>query len=159
MRNIIRAALFAIVLLGTIRATAQAKNYKCMIQMNSYLGEGAYIVVSLMDEANNYKQTLYVLGADRKWYRDLKEWYKAYKEKPADISAITGASVSGGDRSVVTLAVDEAKINAGYKIRFESAVENKGYHVTDVEVPLTIEGLSAKTDGRGFIRYVRFSGS
>ena len=74
-----------------------------------------------------------------------------------NISAITGASVTGGDRSVNVLEIETSKINAGYKIRFESAVEDKEYHVKDLEVPLTTEGLSEKTDGTGFIRYVRFS--
>ena len=48
-------------------------------------------------------------------------------------------------------------INAGYKLRFETAVEDKNYNEKDVEVPLTTEGMAAKTDGTGYIRYVRFS--
>ena len=128
-----------------------------MIQMTNYLGEGAYIVVSLINKDDSYNKTLYVLGADKKWYKTLTEWDKAYKKKPANISAVTGASVSGGDRSVVTLEIDNTKINAGYKIRFESAVEDKKYFVKDLEIPLTTESLVAKTDGTGYIRYVRFS--
>lgn len=149
------AALFALAL--PLLAPAQSTKYKCMIQMTNYLGEGAYIAVSLIDKAGAYEKTLYVLGSDRKWYPDLKEWHKAYKKKPTNISAVTGASVSGGDRSVVTLELDKAKINAGYKLRFESAVEDKAYHVKDLEIPLTTEGLAAKSEGTGYIRYVRFS--
>ncbi len=143
----------------TANAQGTVKKYRCMIQMNSYLGEGAYIVVSLVNNDGSYNQTLYVLGDDRKWYPDLKEWHKAYSKKPANISAITGASVTGGDRTVITIEIDDNKINAGYKLRFESAVEKKGYHVTDAEVPLSTEGLGVKTEGTGFIRYVRFSGN
>lgn len=138
-------------------AIAQGTKYKCMIQMTNYMGEGAYVVVSLMDKAGGYEKTLYVLGSDKKWYPDVKEWHKAYKKKPTDISAITGASVAGGDRSVVTLDIDNSKINAGYTLRFEAAVEDKEYHIKDLEVPLTTEGLAGKTDGKGYIRYVRFS--
>ncbi|MEO5893161.1 MAG: DUF2271 domain-containing protein [Ferruginibacter sp.] len=138
-------------------ARAQSTKYKCMIQMTNYLGEGAYIVVSLINKDDAYTKTLYVLGADKKWYKTLKEWDKAYKKKPANISAVTGASVSGGDRSVVTLELDNAIINAGYKLRFESAVEDKEYHVKDLEMPLTTESLGAKNEGKGYIRYVRFS--
>ena len=97
------------------------------------------------------------MGTDKEWYPDLKEWHKAYKKKPANISAVTGASVAGGDRSVVTLELETAKINKGYTLRFESAVEDKEYHVKDLEVPLTTEGLSSKKDGTNYIRYVRFS--
>lgn len=136
---------------------AQTTPYKCMIQMTNYLGEGAYIVVSIIDNKGDYDQTLYVLGSDRKWYKTLKEWDKAYKKKPTNISAISGASISGGDRSVVTLNIDKSKIDAGYKLRFESAVEDKEYHVKDLEMPLTTAALAAKNDGTGYIRYVRFS--
>ena len=97
------------------------------------------------------------MGSDKEWYPDIKEWYKAYKKKPTNISAVTGASVAGGDRSVVTLELETAKINAGYTLRFESAVEDKVYHVKDLEVPLTTEALGSKRDGTNYIRYVRFS--
>ena len=140
-----------------IITTAQTTKYKCMIQMTNYMGDGAYIVVSLVNKDNAYDKTLYVLGSDKKWYPDLKEWYKAYKKKPTNISATTGASVSGGDRSVVTLELSNAQINAGYKLRFESAVEDKPYYVKDLEFPLTTESLAAKNEGTGYIRYVRFS--
>jgi hypothetical protein len=58
---------------------------------------------------------------------------------------------------VVVLEIENAKLNANYKIRFESAVEDKPYYVKDLEVPLTTDGLAAKSEGTGYIRYVRFS--
>ncbi|RYY18281.1 MAG: DUF2271 domain-containing protein [Chitinophagaceae bacterium] len=128
-----------------------------MVQMSNYVGEGAYIVVSIIDPKGGYDKTLSVMGPDKEWYPDWKEWHKAYKKKPVNISAITGASVAGGDRSVVTLEIENAKINAGYTLRFETAVEDKQYHVKDIEVPLTTEGLTGKKDGTNYIRYVRFS--
>ncbi len=149
--------IFSLALVSPAKTIAQTTKYKCMVQMTNYLGEGAYIVVSLIDKNNNYNKTLYVLGGDRKWYKTLKEWDKAYKKKPTNISAVTGASISGGDRSVVMLEIENAKIDAGYKLRFESAVEDKAYHVKDLEMPLTTKDLAAKTEGTGYIRYVRFS--
>jgi hypothetical protein len=131
--------------------------YKCLIQMTNYTGEGAYIVVSLIDPKGNYEKTLRVMGPDKKWYKNLASWHKFYSKRPAAIDGITGASVTGGDRSVTVLEIDNSKINAGYKIRFESSVEDNKYHETDAEIPLTTEGLSAKTDGTGYIRYVRLA--
>jgi hypothetical protein len=141
----------------TFAQTTGTSKYKCMIQMTNYMGEGAYIVISLINSKGAYDKTLYVLGPDKKWYNSIKEWHKFQSKKPANISAITGASVTGGDRSVNVLEIDNAKINAGYKIRFESAVEDKDYNVKDLEIPLTTEALSAKNEGTGYIRYVRFS--
>ncbi|GAB2686226.1 hypothetical protein GCM10027037_05060 [Mucilaginibacter koreensis] len=128
-----------------------------MIQMTNYMGEGAYIVISLVNPKGDYDKTLYVLGSDKKWYKSLKEWHKFYAKKPSNISAITGASVTGGDRSVNVIEIKTSKINAGYKLRFESAVEDKNYYIKDIEIPLTTETLAAKNEGTGFIRYVRFS--
>lgn len=137
-------------------AAAQTAKYKCMIQMTNYMGEGAYIVLSLINSKGAYEKTLYVMGPDKKWYKTIKEWNKFYLKQP-NVSAVTGASVAGGDRSVNVIEIEKSKINAGYKLRFESAVEDKDYHVKDLEIPLTTAALAAKNEGTGYIRYVRFS--
>lgn len=156
MKNIFKTTLLTLAVFGCSNFSfAQAKKYKCMVQMTNYMGEGAYIVISLVDSKGAYEKTLYVMGSDKKWYPDLKEWHKAQAKKPANIAAVTGASVSGGDRSVHVIEIDDSKINKGYTLRFESAVEDKKYNVKDVEIPLTTENLSAKTAGTGYIRYVR----
>lgn len=159
MRNFCKIGFFVISLslVQPFISSAQTTKYKCMIQMTNYMGEGAYIVVSIVDAKGGYDKTLYVLGSDKKWYKTLKEWNKAYLKKPSNISAITGASAAGGDRSVVELDIETSKLNSNYKLRFESAVEDKPYYIKDLEIPLTTAGLSAKSEGTGYIRYVRFS--
>jgi len=150
--------ILALVLIQSGVSYAQkTTSYKCMVQMTNYMGEGAYIVVSLVDSKGAYEKTLYVMGSDKKWYKNLAQWFKFYKSKPTNISAITGASVTGGDRSVTTFEIEDSKINAGYKLRFETAVEDNKYYEKDLEVPLTTEGISGKTEGTGYIRYVRLS--
>lgn len=128
-----------------------------MLQMSNYMGEGAYVVVSLIDVKGNYDKTLYVMGDDKKWYKTLKEWNKFYTARPTNISAKTGASVTGGDRSVTTLEIEDAKLNKGYKLRFETAVEDQKYYVSDLEIPLTTEAIAEKKEGKGYIRYVRLN--
>ena len=156
-------ALFRLCLIGTglflfaASGIAQTHKYKCLLQMSGYMGEGAYIVVSLIDPKGAYEKTLYVMGDNKKWYNTIKEWHTFYTKKPTDISAITGASVAGGDRSVTVFDIEDSKLNSGYKLRFESAVEDKEYYVKDLELPLTTENMSGKTDGTGYIRYVRFT--
>ena len=157
MKKYIKYTVLVLVLgLFANQATAQTSKYKCMLQMSNYVGEGAYIVVSLINPKGQYEKTLYVMGDDKKWYKDIKEWYKFYNKKKK-VDAKTGASMAGGDRSVTVLEIDDSKLNAGYKIRFESAVENQKYHVTDVEIPLTNEGLAEKAEGKGYIRFVKLS--
>ena len=140
----------------SVYAQAQSSKYKCMVQLSNYMGEGAYIAVSLVNPQGTYEKTIYVLGSDKKWYSSLKEWHKFNVKKPVNISAITGASVTGGQRSNVIIELEDSKINKGYKLRFESAVENQKYHQEDVEFPLTTDALSGKSEGKGFIRFVRF---
>ncbi|MDF7822091.1 DUF2271 domain-containing protein [Runella sp. MFBS21] len=136
---------------------AQSSKYKCLVQMNSYEGEGAYIVISLINPQGAYEKTLYLLGPDKQWYKTLKDWHKFQTKSKEKLSAITGASVSGGDRAMKTIEIEDSKIDKGYKLRFESAVEDQKYHTTDVEIPLTTTALTERAVGNGYIRFVKLS--
>ena len=125
--------------------------------MTNYKGLEAYVVVSLIDPQGNYEKTLYMMGPDKQWYNGFKEWDKAQKKKKEKLDAITGASVAAGDRSITTFTIDESKMNKGYKLRFETAVEDQNYHVTDVEIPLTTTAVTQRTEGKGYIRYVKLN--
>lgn len=134
---------------------AKSTKYKCLLQMSNYKGLEAYVVVSLIAPNGQYEKTLYVMGPDKQWYNGFKEWDKALSKKNENLSAITGASIAAGDRSITTFTIDDAKMNKGYQLRFETSVEDQNYHVKDVQIPLTTEGVSQKVDGEGYIRYVR----
>lgn len=136
---------------------AQASKYKCLLQMTNYNGEGAYIVVSVINPKGAYEKTLYMMGPDAKWHDTLKEWHKFQTKKPVKLNAITGASVAGGDRNISTFSIEDKYMNKGYKLRFETAVEDQKYNVSDIEIPLTTAGITAKTEGKGYIRYVKLN--
>ena len=158
MKSIFKISLTTILICFlSFQVRAQNSKYKCMLQMSNYMGEGAYIVVSLINSKGDYEKTLYVMGDDKKWYKSLKEWHKFYSQKPTDISAKTGASVTGGDRSITTIEIEDSKINKGYKLRFETAVEDQKYYTNDLEIPLTTQGIAEKTEGKEYIRYVRLN--
>lgn len=156
MNNFLRIGILALLLSFVNEASAQTSKYKCMIQMNAYTGEEAYIAVSLINPKGSYDKTLYVLGRDTKWYNGFKDWFKFFS-KTKKLNAKTGASVAGGDRSLVNLEIEDKWMDKGYKLRFETAVEDQKYVVNDVEVALTTEMLSGKADGKGYIKYIRFS--
>ena len=160
MKNLVKIAFTIALVCSSFVSFAQKTaitKYKCMVQMTNYPGEGAYIVVSLIDPKGAYEKTLYMMGPDKQWYKDLKEWNKFQNKKKSNINAITGASIAGGDRSMTVLEIENSKINAGYSLRFESAVENQEYHLKDLEFPLTTENLAKKNEGTGYIRYVRLN--
>ena len=135
---------------------SDTKKYKCMVQLTNYEGEGAYIIVSVLDSDNNYLRTLRVLGDDDEWYPDLPSWWDFHEEndKP-DIDGITGATIAGGERSVFVLNISDDLIDSGNTLRFETAVEHQKYVEEDLQVPLTTTTLSGKFEGTEYIRYVR----
>lgn len=133
----------------------ETTSVKCLIQMTNYTGEGAYVVVSLINPEGTYEETLYVQGKDKEWYSDITEWWKFYGKRRPNIDAISGATIAGGERTVSLLKIASEKIDAGYSIRFETAVEDQEYYTDDVQFELTSESIKSKIEGKGFIRYVR----
>jgi hypothetical protein len=144
----------AFLLISAIKPVEKA-TYKCMIQLKNYSGEGAYVVISLIDAQGEYQETLYVQGKDSEWYSEIGEWWKFYGKRRPDIDAISGATISGGERTVYVLQIPKDKIDKGYRIRFETAVEDQEYHVKDLQFPLTAANLNGTKEGTGYIRYVR----
>lgn len=158
MKKIVKLLLVGIVALAfSTQVKAQEAKYKCMLQMSNYGGLEAYIVVSLIDAKGNYEKTLYVMGPDKQWYNGFKEWHAKMDKKKERLNAITGASVAAGDRSVTTFSIDESKMNKGYKLRFETSVEDGKYYTQDVEIPLTTADITKKIDGKGYLRYVKLT--
>lgn len=136
----------------------QTTKYKTMIQMQNYTGKEAYVIISIINPKGQYDQTLAVLGPDNEWYNTLKEWDKFRVKKKEKLNAITGASVAGGARATRVIEFDTAKLNKGYKLRFETAVETQKYHIKDAEIALATSALDDKAGakGTGYVRSVRF---
>ena len=136
---------------------------KCKIEMIEYRGEGAYIAVSLIDENDKYLKTLHVLGEDKTWFFDMRLFWANLKSNGliddeayyAHVDGITGPTIGGGKNLVVPLILDKNQIDKGYKILFETAVENKGYFRGDLTFELTEKSLNDSFEGTGFIKSVR----
>lgn len=152
--KIIPALLLVAFLIVSFTKT-ETKAIKCMIQMTNYTGEGAYVVISLMNPDGDYEETLHVQGKDNEWYSEISEWWKFYGKHRPNIDAISGATISGGERTVSVLKIPADKIDKGYSLRFETAVEDQEYYKDDLQLDLTTENLKTKKEGKGFIRYVR----
>ncbi|MFY0593143.1 DUF2271 domain-containing protein [Roseivirga sp.] len=129
--------------------------YKCLIQLTNYGGEGAYVVLSVLDDKGEYIQTLSVHGDDEDWYEDLPAWYEFYPNNKEKIDGMAGASILSGGRKVASLTLDASLINAGYKLRFETAVEDQEYYEKDLEIDLTENVAGQRLKGNGYIRYVQ----
>ncbi|MEM6525582.1 MAG: DUF2271 domain-containing protein [Bacteroidota bacterium] len=130
-------------------------SYRCLIQLTNYGGEGAYVITSIINPQGEYEKTLYVGGDDEEWYPDLPTWYEYYEKSELDIDGITGASIKSGGRKIALLEIDADKLNNGYKLRFESSVEDGLYHEKDIELDLSDQAIGKTIEGSGYIRYVR----
>ena len=130
-------------------------NLKCLIQLTNYTGEGAYVMVSLLDPKGKYVKTLQVFGKEKRWWDDLPSWFKFYTSSKENVDAISGASITAGARKVFSFKADEALLGKGYKLRFETAVENQNYKEKDVEMELSEENIGNTINGTGYIRYVK----
>lgn len=157
MKHFIR--IFPILVFTTVLLTAfssvEKVPVKCMIQMINYTGEGAYVIISLIDPEGAYEETLYVQGKDNEWYSEISEWWKFYGKRRLDIDAIAGETIAGGERTISIIKIPSEKIDQGYSIRFETSVEDQEYYTDDVQFSLTSESIKSKVEGKGFIRYVR----
>ncbi|WP_034058397.1 DUF2271 domain-containing protein [Lacinutrix jangbogonensis] len=152
--------IFPLILLSAFTLLAfktqtKSTNVKCMIQMTNYTGEGAYVVISLINPDGKYEETLYVQGKDSEWYSEIPDWWKFYGKRRANIDAISGATISGGERTISVVKIANDKIDSGYNIRFETAVEDQEYYTDDVQFELTSKSIKNKVEGKGFIRYIR----
>lgn len=155
-KGIIAASLVLGLIVNFSFSAQPAKTkYKCLVQMINYEGENAYVITSLMDPKGNYQSTLHIHGDDDEWYHEISEWWDFFGKKKRNIDGITGATVGGGERNVFLFEVDETILDQGYKIRFETSVEDQKYHTKDLEIPLNSEITQAKMLGTGYIRYVR----
>lgn len=148
-------SLLVLMLLASFLVGTKSSSYKCLIQMVNYNGEGAYLVISLIDPDGHYQKTLFVQGDDDEWYPDMTEWWDYFDSEEENIDAVTGATIGGGERAISVFDIEDSKVDAGYKIRFETAVEDQEYYLDDVEFPLTSENIKSKFEGKGYIRYVR----
>ena len=72
------------------------------------------------------------------------------------IDGISGATISGGQRRVFPIQIPVQLLNKGYRLRFETAVEDKGYHTEDVALDLNLTALGENYQGSGFIQQIKF---
>ncbi|MEM8486700.1 MAG: DUF2271 domain-containing protein [Bacteroidota bacterium] len=157
MKTFILLLVFGVGLSAMDSSTSKTDtvSYKCMVQMVNYTGEKAYLVISLIDPDGNYIRTLDVMGDDEEWYSDIKEWWQFFEPSGGSVDGISGASIGNGERQITILELETANIDAGYTLRFETAVEDKEYHPIDLEIPLNSASIKGKMEGTGYIRYVR----
>lgn len=153
LKKAIAASMFAAVAMPSV---SQAAEGTLLVQLNDYDGYEAFYAMYLVDPEGRYVRTLWVAGSKPQFFKDMPRWWKYLGRAPQDIDAITGASVAPGDRDVVRIDLDDDILDAGYKIRIETSVEDQNNYPDDVEVELDSKHMKDKIPGTGYIRYFRY---
>lgn len=139
-----------------LTSAARADEAIVLVQLNEYVGPEAYFHLYLVNPAGKFDRTLWVSGPEKIWWPDSKRWYGYFNRARENVDAITGASTPAGARSVMRVEIDPALVDAGYKLRVETSVENADNVQQDVEIELTNGNQRVKTSGSGYVRYLRY---
>lgn len=152
----LRTRILILVSLLALAAPSQAKEAVVLVQLNEYKGPEAYFHLYLVNSKGKFDRTLWVSGPEKIWWPDSKRWFGYHSRARENVDGITGASTAGGARSVMRVNIDEALVDAGYKIRVETSVENADNIQTDVEIELTSDNQRKKIPGTNYVRYLRY---
>lgn len=146
------------VLAGALAAPslASARQVSFETQLSSYGGDGAYVAMYVTDRAGRYQGTLWVAGRKAKYYRHLRDWYRA-TGGTAKVDGITGASVGAGKTLRATLDLSDTLLDAGYEVHIDTAVEDMKEYPSEVVVPLTTSGANKTVKGSGYVKSFRYS--
>lgn len=147
------AAVAGVLALPTL---ASARQVALETQLANYGGDGAYVAIYLTDRNGRYDRTLWVAGSKAKYWRHLRDWYRA-TGGTAKVDGISGASVGAGQTLRVTVDVADALLDAGYQIHVDTAVEKMKENPSEVVVPLTAAGAGKPTAGRGYVKSFRYT--
>ncbi len=148
MTHILRATVASLAL--TIGATqAFARPMTVTVDMASFRGPKAYIAVYVTAPDGRVHDTLYVGGRDSGYYRHLRDWARGASGSQTPIHAVTGASVGSGRTLQVSADLADNLIAAGYQIRVDAAIEDRGDYPRSAILTL---GQDSTVDGRGAIR-------
>jgi hypothetical protein len=134
-----------------------------MVEMIEYRGEGAYFSVSIINRNDEYLKTIYVLGTDKTWFSEMKSFWVYLKKNNLFmdddfyplIDGISGPTISGGEKRILQLKIPKKLFDESNYLRFETAVEDKGYHTNDISVSLNENNMNRLHQGNGFIKNIK----
>jgi len=155
----LRASLLvgaSVLALSATAAPVIAEEAVVLVQLNEYNGPEAYFHLYLVNPKGKFDRTLWVSGPDKIWWPDSKRWFGYHSRARENIDAITGASTAAGARSVMRVEIDKSVVDAGYKLRVETSVENADNVQSDAEIDLTTDNQRKKFPGEGYVRYIRY---
>ena len=136
---------------------AMARPVTVSTTLKNYGGDGAYLALYLTDAAGAYVRTLWVAGEKSKYYKHLTDWHRATGGSSSQINGITGASVGAGKTLKVSVELEDALFDAGYKINIDAAVEDMRDSPREISVSLTKAGAGQSVAGKRYVAGFTYS--
>jgi hypothetical protein len=144
----------AVVIAGALVApvVAQARQVSFETTLKNYNGNGAFVALYVTDPAGKYKGTLWMAGAQAKYYRHLSDWKRLSGGAASEIDGITGASIGSGKTLKINVDLADAMIDAGYIVHVDTAVEDGRDNPSEILVPLSTASSGIATAGKGYVK-------
>ncbi|MBA8883731.1 DUF2271 domain-containing protein [Dokdonella fugitiva] len=135
---------------------AAARPVALEARLADYGGSGAYVAIYVTDAKGAHQATLWVAGTKSKYWRHLRDWYKASGGR-AKVDGVSGASVGAGQTLRATVEIADALLDAGYEIHVDTAVEDMAENPSEVVVPLTTGDGGKAVAGKGYVASFRYT--
>jgi hypothetical protein len=161
-RTLLLPALAGLLLLGG-RAWADdpVTTIELKLTVRAGTGDDPLIALWLENDEGDFVKTLQVFSKKKAYHKELLAWsFKAgAKEKPADVDAITGATIRWGQTRTLTLPVlqdGRNLLDGTYVLRLESR-KDKGGHYRSLAIPLTKGYTGGKIEDKGYVGTVELT--
>ena len=145
-------------LFNTLYAEGTNKTLEITVSVRNGSGEDPMVVAWLENSTNEFIRTVRMFSPKKKYHKDLLAWaFKSRsKEKPADIDAVTGATIRWNKSATVSIPVKTGTqdlLDGNYVLRFESR-KDKGNHYRGFKIPLPAGYTGAVHEDEGYVKSV-----
>jgi len=150
--------LVALPLFSSLYADSTGKTLDMTFSVRNGTGDDPMIVVWLENDSGEFIKTLHMFSKAKEYYKDMLGWlFKSKsKEKPADIDAVTGATIrwnKTGTLSVPAQIGSHDLLSGSYVLRIESR-KDKGNHYRGFKIPLPAGYAGGVHEDEGYVKSV-----
>lgn len=151
-------ALAALPLFSALYADSIGKTLEMTLSVRNGTGDDPMIVLWLENDSGEFIRTLHIFSKKKEYYKDMLGWlFKSRsKEKPADIDAVSGATIRWNKSGTATVPAQIGSrdlLDGTYVLRIESR-KDKGNHYRGFKIPLPAGYAGGVHEDEGYVKSV-----
>lgn len=152
------ALMTALPLFTTVYAEGTNKTLELTFSVRNGSGEDPMVVVWLENSTSEFIRTIRMFSPKKKYHKDLLGWaFKSRtKEKPADIDAVTGATIRWNKSATLSIPIKTGTqdlLDGNYILRVESR-KDKGNHYRGFKIPMPVGYTGGVHEDEGYVKSV-----